>query len=151
MSTGYGTKTRPWARQKAGKQRTAHAGLVLFFEITVGQSGHHVAGSDEHPLHTSSTAPNHKTRSDNNICQRKGWDKFTQEISNTNNHNRCLFPLLLVLKCQEILPEGFPPLDATGSDLSPLLIPRNVHHMLAIMKSFSATRNTIHFEGKKIN
>lgn len=69
-----------------------------------------MAGSDDHPSHTSSMAPNHKRRSDHSVCQRKGWDKFTQEISNTNNHNQCLFSLLLMLKHQETLPqEDFPP------------------------------------------
>lgn len=72
----------------------------------MGQPGHHVAGSDEHPLYTSSMAPNHKS----GIGQGKGWDKFTQETSDTDNHNQRLFPLILVLKRQEILPqEAFRP------------------------------------------
>lgn len=109
----------------------------------MGQAGHHVAGADEHPSHTSSMAAEHASRTDHSVCRRKGWDKFTQEISETSDHNQCL--------CQDIFATSFPPLNTAGPDLNSLLVPRNFRHMLAIMKSFSATRNTMHLAGKKIN
>lgn len=80
------------------------------------------------------------------ICQKKGWDKFTQEISNTNNLDQCLFPLLLVLKCQEILSQDFHPWMPWVQTSALYWQPE-----IAIMKSFPASKNTIHCQGKKIN
>lgn len=130
---------------KSWKRKTAHDGLVVFGDhhgpamvITwLAVMNSHCIPASWHPT----------TRAEvTSICQRKGWDKFTQETSDTNNLNQRLFPLFLVLKCQEILSQDFHPWMPRVQTSALYWYPK-----IAIMKSFPATKNTTHCQGKKIN
>lgn len=108
---------------------------------------HHGPGMNTHPI----PAPwQPTTRAEVTTVPARGKvgansSKFTP-VTIINAYSLCSLCENIKIFCHK-----FPPLNATGPDLSSLPIPRNVHHMLTIMKSFSATRNTMHLAGKKIN